>query len=267
MSYTEWLRELSKLPKTAEFCLTDVSERISAGTRVINFLITEAKGNDLDDTRRRGQTKEVCRPRMYVCVEGAEDTSSKRIEITEPVAAIDKQFINECSWSLHEFYVMQSRLCESVLSSLTTKIGVISERSASLLESQLGDEVVKLVTQKLEGVDVGMQSLKTLLLRQIVSAMPQQIVRPINRVVSRQSKLQRMEFQETEDLFWKYESMASNRMGVYLTWKGITLAWTGQSAVVEGAEEVVCVRDTFLFIANLPSFGQMIATRLAKILE
>jgi hypothetical protein len=31
--------------------------------------------------------------------------------------------------------------------------------------------------------------------------------------------------------------------------------------------EALCVRDTFLYLVNLPSFGQMIAGRLAKIME
>ena len=269
MSYTDWLRELSKLPKTAEFCLTDVSERISAGNRVINFVITEAKGQD--GTSRRGQTKEVCRPRMFVSVEGdLAEVIDHRIEITEPVAAIDKKFINECSWSLHEFYVMQSRLCESVLSSLTRKIAVISERSTALLESQLGDEVVKLVTQKLEGVDVGMASLKTLLISQITSRMMNDVIRPVRRKLPGRevgAKLNVLEFQENHELTWQLKQDDGEPMGLTITWKGIVLTWVRDHAVVSGAEEAVCVRDTFLFIANLPSFGQMIATRLAKIME
>jgi len=269
MSYTEWLRELSKLPKTAEFCLTDVTERISTGNKVLNFVITEAKGSDVDDAKRRGQTKEVCRPRMYLGIGDVDmsDPSGGRIEIKEPVGQLDKQCINAFSESLHEIYIIQSRLCESVLSSLTTKIGVISERSTALLESQLGDEVVKLVTQKLSGLDVGMQSLRTLLISQITSAMPKQVIQPVHRLVIRNNNIQHLTMKESEDLWWDYQASDVNRMNLTINWKGITLAWNGQIASIGGAEETVCVRDTFLFIANLPSFGQMIATRLAKILE
>ncbi len=273
MSYTEWLRELAKLPKSAEFCLTDVSERISSGDKVVNFLITEAKGQDIDDSRRRGQTKEVCRPRIYFGI-GDVDMSAddgERIEIKEPVGQLDKQCISAFSVSLHEMYILQSRLCESVLGSLTNKIGVIAERSTALLESQLGDEVIKLVTAKLEGIDVGMASLKNLLVRQITSAMPKQLVQPVHRLFLHDERkgmqLQRIEFQENDDLYWKYEAMTYPRFGLYVTWKGVTLSWTGQDASISGQEDAVCVRDTFLFVANLPSFASMITARLAKILE
>ena len=264
MSYTEWLRDLSALPKTAEFCLMDVEERVSVGSRVLNFLITEAKGQDVDDSRRRGQTKEVCRPRIYVYC-GTHRLES--IEICEPLQTVDKKCINTYDFSLHEFYMMQSRLCESVLASLTTKIGVISERSGALLESQLGDEIVKLVTAKLQGVDVGLDSLKSLLISQIKSRMPKDVIQPVNRIIRRDNKVQRLSVRENPDLIWDYTARDSNGMILKVTWKGIVLGWDGSSASISGTPEAVCARDTFLFIANLPSFGQMIATRLAKIME
>jgi hypothetical protein len=271
-SYTEWLRDLEKLPKTAEFCMMDVTERISAGDRMINFLVTEAKGQDIVPNGRRGQKHDVCRPRLYLGMDRIDmaDTNGGRIEITEPIVEVEKSFVRSYSYSLHEFFIFQTRLCESVLSSLTTKIGVISERSTALLESQLGDEVVKLVTQRLSGEDAGDASLKKMLITQISDAMEKHIIQPVQQVISRgDATVQRLEIQDKDDLSWDYQASGrgAGKMDFNMTWKGITLHWDGSETHVTTTVEALCVRDTFLYLVNLPSFGQMIAGRLAKIME
>ncbi len=270
MSYTEWTKSLTALPNSAEFCLADVSERISYGDKVIHFLITEASGDDPDTFSRRGQTKVVYRPRIYLGV-GDLDMSNPtggRVEIKIPVGQFDKLCINEFSFSPHEFYLMQSRLCESVLDSLSKKIEVISERSTALLESQLGDEVLKLITAKLEGVDVGMESLKSLLIKHIVSAYGEKVIVPIERLVRHYNQVDRLDWRENPDLFWRFEHMeAARRFSFLMTWKGISLIWNGEKASIIGSHEAVCARDTFLYLANLDSFSQTICARLAKVMQ
>ena len=64
MSYTNWLRDLAKLPAEAQFCLMDVDEQISSGDHVLKFKITEAKGKDPVEGNK-GREEDVCRPRMY----------------------------------------------------------------------------------------------------------------------------------------------------------------------------------------------------------
>lgn len=269
MSYTEWLKNLGKLPKTAEFCMTDVTERISSGDHVINFLITEAKGQDIDPSSRRGVKRDVCRPRLFASMDkGYEDGSEPKIEITEPFGDVEKSFVSNYSYSLHEFYLFQTRLCESVLSSLTTKIGVISERSAALLESQLGDEVVKLVTKRLKGETVEDASLKHLLIAQVSGAMAKHIVQPVSRVARNNERVQRLEIEDEDGLNWGYE-VTDGKMELQMTWKGINLRYDGddREAHVTTSIEALCVRDAFLYLVNLPSFGQMMAGRLAKIMD
>ena len=75
-AYSEWLKELENLAKEAEFCLTDITENISSGNHVVNFLITEAVGHDPDMVSRRGRINEVCRPRIYIGLD--------KIDLTDP---------------------------------------------------------------------------------------------------------------------------------------------------------------------------------------
>ena len=273
MNYNEWLRALAKLPKSAEFCLADVTERISSGNHVINFLITEAKGSDLDTTSRRGQKKDICRARTYITYyqdrDGQEvvdinDPNGGRTEITEPIVEVEKSLVRDYSFSLHEFFLLNSRLCESVLSSLTTKITVISEHSKAVLESQLGDEIVKMVTKRLSGGDEEGASLKEMLISQVSDKMARYIVRPILRVAGSDEQVRELAITDG-DLFWRYRHI--DKMEIQLNWKGVQLHWDGKAGYVTNNAAVLCVRDTFLCLVNLPSFGEMIAGKLAKLTQ
>jgi hypothetical protein len=257
LSYTEWLKNLEKLPKTAEFCLADITEQISAGGKTLNFRITEALGEDLDPNGRRGQKKKVCRPRIYT-------SGIVQVEITEPFASFAAIFKGSHGFSLHDFYLSQSRLCESVLSSLTEKIALISERSAALLESQLGDEVVKLITKRLEGEEVEESTLKSLLISQLTSLMFKHVVRPVKRVNGWGVKV--LEIEE-KDTTWEYHAQEGKVNFIALKWKNIKVAWLDSEPIVEGDAQAICARDAFLFIVNLPTLGQMIVYRLAKLMD
>jgi hypothetical protein len=276
VNYNEWLRALAKLPKSAEFCLADVTERISSGNHVINFLITEAKGSDLDMTSRRGQKKEICRARTYVGyyqdfahagytmdVVDINDPNGGRVEITEPTVEVEKSLVRTYSFSLHEFFLLNSRLCESVLTSLTTKIAVISEHSKAVLESQLGDEIVKMVTKRLAGGDEEGASLKEMLMSQVSDKMNKHIAAPVRRAVQADAQVTDLAIQDG-DLFWRYQH--ADRIDITLNWKGVQLHWDGKAGYVTNNAEVLCVRDTFLCLVNLPSFGEMIVGKLAKII-
>ncbi len=271
MSYTQWVKDLSALPKSAEFCLADVSERISYGDKVIHFLITEAAGADPDPFSRRGSTKVVSRPRIYLGVGDLDmnDPLDGRIEIMEPVGKFDKHCINEFSFSPHEFYLMQSKLCESVLDSLTKKIEVINERSTALLESHLGDEVLKLITAKLEGVDVGMENLKSLLAKRIIGAYSEKVIVPLGNLMRHNNQIDRLDWRENNDLSWRFELVeaARWRFSFLLIWKNVSLIWNGEKSNILGPLDAVCTRDTFLYLVNLDNFAQMVCARLSKVMQ
>jgi hypothetical protein len=271
MSYTEWLRTLEKLPKTAEFCLSDVTERISAGENVINFLITENVGQDIEPGSRRGRTRQVCRPRMFVGL-GLLSLSCSQddmTEIKEPLADVEKYFVRNWEFSLHDFYVLQSRLCESALASLTNKIAVISESSVAVLESQLGNEVVKLITKKLSGEAVEEAGLKQLMQSQLASAMYKNVVHPVMKLTKGDDTIKNLSIM-SDPIYWEYTRLDPNSSKISelrIAWKGIQLAWDGTEGQVQGNSETFCVRDMFLFMVNLPSFGEIIAAKLEKILK
>lgn len=275
MAYNDWLRALSKLPKSAEFCLADVTERVSAGDNVLNFVITEAVGDDLMPTGRRGQTEKVCRPRTYIVLGSSEVNAEHRpVEIAEPLAAVEKTMISKYQFSLHEFYILNQRLCESVLTSLTTKVGVISQSSAAVLESQLGKEIVQLITKRLEGAPEEAANLKSLLIDHLAGAMNKAVIKQLREVRNdvHESVLEAVTIKDTVNEMWWSFTMTEERPGLgrydlAVNWKEIQLSWTGGKASVLGNVKQLCCRDMFLFLVNLPAFGKMIATKLAKIME
>ena len=116
MNYNEWVHELEKLPRSAEFALTDVQENITSG-RKISFLITECNGGDVEVIGRRGRTVEKCHPRIFLGVDLSEEemqtVNGPRIEIKDPVGQLDKDFIRLAvpPFSIHEFYILNPGLC------------------------------------------------------------------------------------------------------------------------------------------------------------
>ncbi len=274
MSYTEWIKELAKLPKTAEFCLTDVTERISAGDVVLNFAIKEAKGTDIaaNTGRRRLKTVEVCRPRMYVGSDFNSERKDFEIEINEPLAQVEKSLVSKFGFSLHEFYVHNWRLCDSVQSALASKIAIISERSAAVMAAQLGEEVINLITKRLAGDEMDEDnSLKALMQRQLSGAMAKAIVKPVCRIaeLSHMHVRQLSVVEEELELEWEFTEGAPsiNPLIIKLTWKDISLAWNGSEAAIDGQIATLCARDMLLFMVNLPAFGETICRRLAKVMD
>ena len=281
MSYTNWLRDLAKLPAEAQFCLMDVDEQISSGDHVLKFKITEAKGKDPVEGNK-GREEDVCRPRMYF---GYGDTDMMsdgggRLEITEqmgnglryavPRISFDRACIREWNFSVHEFYIMHQQLCDSVLTSLQAKIGIVADGSKMLLEAQLGSEIDKLITLRLQGGDVEDTSFKKLLVGQLADKV-MVMVEPVRRVVKtasiRYPAVNTVSFSESDDLLWEY-NRNSNGFELEVSWKTVKLSWRhGQaSGQVNGNIKEMCVREMFLCMVNLPSFGQAIAAKMAKII-
>ena len=273
MSYTNWLRDLAKLPAEAQFCLMDVDEQISSGDHVLKFKITEAKGKDPVEGYK-GREEDVCRPRMYF---GYGDTDMMsdgggRLEITEqPRISFDRACIRDWNFSVHEFYIMHQQLCDSVLTSLQAKIGIVADGSKMLLEAQLGSEIDKLITLRLQGGDVEDTSFKKLLVGQLADKV-MVMVKPVRRAVFTAGDplypaVNTVSFSESDDLLWEY-NRNNNGFDLEVSWKTVKLSWRhGQaSGQVNGNIKEMCVREMFLCMVNLPSFGQAIAAKMAKII-
>jgi hypothetical protein len=162
--------------------------------------------------------------------------------------------------------MFNSALCLSALSSLREKIGLLSERSKGLLESQVGDEIVQLVTRRLTGGEVEDATLKTLLVKQVEMRLGECVGVPVRELLQRAPKVtvKRLDVEES-DLSWEYQA----GFEISLHWKEVSFRWDDQNKRGNVAMnlDTLSVRDTFLYLVNLPPFGQMITRRLAKMME
>lgn len=144
---------------------------------------------------------------------------------------------------------------------------MISERSKALLEAQLGDELVRLVTSRLAGGEKEDASLKKLLTNQIESRMNEYVDAPIHEVVTG-DMIQHLELVDG-DLSWVYKMSDYPKFEITLTWKHVVFRW--DDSVRKGNLacnfDILCVRDAFLFLVNLESFGKMVTRRLSRIME
>jgi hypothetical protein len=75
-------------------------------------------------------------------------------------------------------------------------------------------------------------------------------------------------FSESDDLLWEFNRNLSNGFDLEVSWKTVKLSWRQDQASgqVNGNIKEMCVRDLFLCMVNLPSFGQAIAAKMAKII-
>jgi hypothetical protein len=165
--YNDWLKAMAILSKEAEFCLVDVTERISAGDKTIEFLITEDEGYDRVG-HRRGQN--TFRTRVYLECPGAE--TNARIEINDNAfTSIDKTTVADWGFSVQEMFLFNRSLFEGAYNSLKGKVAVVGESSKALLEAALGEQITKLITARLQGEDVSSDIRKMLHehIREIIS--------------------------------------------------------------------------------------------------
>jgi hypothetical protein len=81
------------------------------------------------------------------------------------------------------------------------------------------------------------------------------------------SEVKRLEIQDGE-ISWEYQ-VKNVGFDINLRWKGITFRWDDQNhrGNIAVNLDTLSVRNMFLYLVNLPSFGQIVTRRLAKIIE
>jgi hypothetical protein len=81
------------------------------------------------------------------------------------------------------------------------------------------------------------------------------------------SEVKRLEIQDGE-ISWEYQ-IKNGGFDINLRWKGITFRWDDQNhrGNIAVNLDTLSVRNMFLYLVNLPSFGQIVTRRLAKIIE
>jgi hypothetical protein len=259
--YNDWLKNMARLSKEAEFCLVDVTERISAGDKTIEFLITEDEGYDRVG-HRRGQN--TFRTRVYLECPGA--ATNARIEINDNAfTSIDKITVADWGFSVQEMFLFNRSIFEGVYQSLKDKIAVVGESSKALLEAALGEQITKLITARLQGEDVSGDIRKMLHehIREIISDK----VAPGVKIASYRTAITKLGIRKDADFNWDFEREDDNDFNLKIRWKSLHYGYQGRNQNVWLMNQEAtnfCVRDAFLFSINLPAFGEQIAQTIKK---
>jgi hypothetical protein len=261
MNYNDFIKSLGDLHCEAEFCLTDVSERISAGDKTIEFLITEDEG--FDRIGRRGG-RNTFRTRVYVVYPSVDNS---RIEVNaNSRTGLDKATINTWGTSIHEMFVFNSTLFEGAYLSLKQKIAVVGESSKALLEAAMGEQITKLITARLQGEDVSADIRK--MLHEHIRGIIADKVAPGVKIASFRSVITKLGIRRDADFSWDFEREDDTDFNLKIRWKTLHYGYQGrnQNVWLMNQEAVnFCVRDAFLFSVNLPAFGEQIAEVITKV--
>jgi hypothetical protein len=260
MNYNDFIKALGDLHHDAEFCLMDVSERISVGDKTVEFLITEDTG--YDKIGRRGG-KQAYRTRVYVCCPGA---ANSRIEVNDNSrAGLDRATIDSWGISIHEMFIFNPALFEGAYFSLKQKIKTVGESSQSLLEAAMGEEMTRLITARLLGEEVS-ADIRNMLNRHIQQIITDK-VGPEVKTVSAKSDMTKLGIRKDDGLSWEFDREGvSNDFSLIIRWKSLHYGYQSRNQnawLVNQEVAYFCVRDAFLFSVNLPAFGE----EIIKIIE
>ena len=260
--YTDWLKAMAGLSKEAEFCLVDVTERISAGEKTIEFLITEDEGYDRVG-HRRGQN--TFRTRVYLECPGVE--TNARIEINGiSLTSIDKITVADWGYSVQEMFLFNRTLFEGAYHSLKEKVAVVGESSKALLEAALGEQITKLITARLQGEDVS-ADIRKMLDEHIKQTILAKVVPRIKRV-SNLTAITKLGIKKDDSFSWEYDRDGENSdFNLKIKWKSMNYGYQNRNEQIWLMHQDVqdlCVRDAFLFSVNLPTFGEEIVKTIEK---
>jgi len=262
MSYTTRLEALGKIPKDTEFCLMDAAERVTAGDKTVEFVLTEAEGYERAG-RRSG--RDVFRTRLFIA--HPQNPEHLRIEINENyLNSLDKSTISGWGFSLHAMYLENSALFEGASRSLKNKEAMVGEQSKVLLESTLAEQITLRITERLQGGDAG-GNLREMLDEHIREKVLQVMI-PKVASASRGDKLTRLGIRQDENFAWEYNPDSVRYFDLEVYWRLTHYRYMGRNGSVfpvNNAADAFCVRDAFLLSLNLPALGEQIAEMIAKV--
>jgi hypothetical protein len=261
MNYNDFIKALSDLHNDAEFCLTDVSERISIGDKTIEFLITEEGG--YEKIGRRGG-RNTYRTRVYVSYPSIQGS---RIEVSDiSRAGLDKATIGCWGESIHEMFVFNPALFEGAYVSLKQKIAMVGESSKALLEAALGEQITKLITARLQGEDV-LADVRKMLHEHIREIIAEKVA-PEVKIAAMGTAVTKLGIKKDADFIWDFEREDDNDFNLKIRWKSLQYGYQARNQntwLMNQEAQDFCVRDAFLFSVNLPAFGEQIANTIKKI--
>jgi hypothetical protein len=261
VSYNEFVKSIGDLYHDAEFCLMDVSERISVGDKTIEFLVTEDEGYERIN-RRVG--KNVYRTRVYVSCPG---TANSKIEVNENSRiGLDRSTIDIWGFSIHELFIFNPTLFEGAYQSLKQKIAIVGESSKALLEATLGEQITKLITARLQGEDVSADIRK--MLHEHIRGIIADKVAPGVKIASYRTVITKLGIRKDAEFSWDFEKEDDNDFNLKIRWKSLHYGYQARNQNVWLMQQEIqdfCVRDAFLFSVNLTTFGEQIAKTIEKV--
>ena len=260
--YNDWLKAMAGLSKAVEFCLVDVTERISTGDKTIEFLITEDVGYDRIG-RRSGKT--TYRTRVYISYPSMVNSRIEVCDISRP--GLDTATIDSWGTSIHEMFVFNPALFEGAYLSLKQKVAAVGESSRALLEAALGEQMTKLITARLQGEDVSADIRK--MLNQHIHQIIADKVAPEVKIASYGTFITKLGIRKDGDFGWEFgREGESSDFNLRIRWKSLRYGYQARNQNVWLMNQEVqdfCVRDAFLFSVNLPTFGEKIARMIEKV--
>jgi hypothetical protein len=260
MNYNDFIKALGDLHQDAEFCLTDVTERISIGDKTIEFLITEEGG--YEKIGRRGG-RNTYRTRVYVSYPSIDGS---RIEVNDcSRTGLDKATIDCWGNSIHEMFMFNPALFEGACLSLKQKVTAVGESSKALLEAALGEEITKLITARLQGEDVSADIRK--MLHEHIREIIVEKVAPEVKIAAMGTAVTKLGIKKDADFIWDFEREDDGDFNLRIRWKSLQYGYQARNEQVwlmnQEAQDF-CVRDAFLFSVNLPTFAEQIANTIEK---
>jgi hypothetical protein len=261
MTYIQWLREMADLQKDAEFLLMDASERVSAGGKTIEFLVTEAEGYERLG-RRSGRN--IYQTRIYLLCPDVENGT--RIEVNESIlASLDKTIVTNWGFSLRDVFNEHRDLFEDVYVSLKQKVAAMAESSKAVLEAAMGEKILKLVAERLQGDNVH-GDIKSMLDEHIRETLLSEVMPGIRRD-SKMTNITKLGIKVDNNLTWEFENDDED-FNLDLTWKSLRYKFTGRTnsvSLMRQSVEEMCLRDSFLLAINVAGLGERIASVIEKI--
>jgi hypothetical protein len=141
----------------------------------------------------------------------------------------------------------------------------MAESSKVVLEAAMGEKILKLVAERLQGDNVH-GDIKRMLDEHIRETLLSEVMPGIRRD-SKMTHITKLGIKVDNNFTWEFENDDED-FNLDLTWKSLRYRFTGRTvsvSLLRQEADSFCVRDAFLFSVNLPTFGDQIANTIEMV--
>lgn len=179
--------------------------------------------------------------------------------------SLDKTIVANWGFSLRDVFNEHRDLFEDVYASLKLKVAAMAESSKAVLEAAMGEKILKLVAERLQGDNVH-GDIKSMLNEHIRETILSEVMPGIRRD-SKMTNITKLGIKVDNNFTWEFENDDED-FNLDLTWKSLRYRFTGRTGSVSLLRQDVqgfCVRDAFLLAINISGFGEQIASTIEKV--